>query len=219
MVVMENSKKVVSFMALNPLKLLKGTHTFTTHSSLLSFINPSSFLTIVTKIRPQKTILAPFHSTSCSNPQTFYNHPAHKLFDEITHKQPQPSVVKFLMLLQAVIKTEDYSCSLELLKRMNGLGVPVDAHTTSSLLDCVCQIHDIRKGSAVVGYGIKSAFLQDVFPDVHLSTFHTLIDEYILQGRVEEAELLVNKLAKRKIPNLIQSWTPVLRLNTFANLA
>ncbi|KAL7609809.1 hypothetical protein Lser_V15G13669 [Lactuca serriola] len=131
-------KIVASFILSYPPN--KFTSTF--FASLLSFKNRSSFLKLANGICPSKTMLAPFHSTSSSSDETVFNHPrsvfeaitklddALKLFDEMTQRQPLPSVVQFNQLLQAVTKMKHYSCSIDLFKQMNVLRVHVDVYTS-----------------------------------------------------------------------------------------
>ncbi|KAL7608845.1 hypothetical protein Lser_V15G13646 [Lactuca serriola] len=104
-------KNLVSFIVSHPLNEFNAT--FATHSQLLPFRNPSSFLQSGTGTLTPKTISAPFHSMSLSNGQTLANHPRSvsekitnlndalqlQLFDEMTQRQPLPSVVKFNQLL------------------------------------------------------------------------------------------------------------------------
>ncbi|CAH1412616.1 unnamed protein product [Lactuca virosa] len=91
---------VASSVVSHPLNKFKGTSI--AHSTLIS-----SFSQFGTRIFTPKTISARFLSTSSPNRQTLVNHPrsvskkitnlddAIQLFDEMTKREPLPSVFKF----------------------------------------------------------------------------------------------------------------------------
>nr|KAJ0215052.1 hypothetical protein LSAT_V11C300146570 [Lactuca sativa] len=196
-----------------------------THSPILSFRNPSSFLQLSNGIFTPKTISARSHSTASSNRQTMVKHPrsmsekitnlddALQLFDEMTQRQPLPSVVKFNQSLQAVAKMKHYSCSIELFKQMNVVRVPVDAYTINIVIKCCCQMHHTSEGFAVLGYGFK----RDISPDV--CTFSALLNGLILEDSVLKAERLFKKLIKEELcePDTIMYTTMIKGLCKFGN--
>ncbi|CAI9277485.1 unnamed protein product [Lactuca saligna] len=175
-------KHVVSSVVSHTLNKFKDTSI--AHSTLIS-----SFSQFGTGIFTPKTISARFLSTSSCNRQTPVNHSrsisekitnlddALQLFDEMTKRKPLPAVFKFTELLQAVTKMKQYSCSVELFKRMNALGVPVNAYTISIVIKCCCQMHCTNEGFAVLGYGFK----HNILPNV--CTFSTLLNGLVLEDR------------------------------------
>ncbi|KAJ9557037.1 hypothetical protein OSB04_011651 [Centaurea solstitialis] len=149
------------------------------------------------------TFLAPFHSNSPFNRHSWRFHcprsvfdkitkldDALQLFDQMTQTQPLPSVVKFNQLLTAVAKMKHYSCSIHLFKQMTPIGAPIDVWTTNIVIKCCCQLSCTTEGFAIVAHGFKCG----VDPDV--CTFNTLLNGFILEDRVHEAERLFKKLIK-----------------------
>ncbi|KAJ9556961.1 LOW QUALITY PROTEIN: hypothetical protein OSB04_011575 [Centaurea solstitialis] len=168
-----------------------------------TFISPSSKNTFLLFKKPaspiQTILLAPFHSDSA------YNHPhlsmlqnitklddALQLFDEMSQRKPLPSVVKFNQLLTAVAKMKHYSCSIHVFKQMAAIRAPIDVWTTNIVIKCCCHLCCTSEGFAIVAYGLK----RGVVPDV--CTFSTLLNGFILEDRVHEAEILFKKLIKDK---------------------
>ncbi|KAJ9556749.1 hypothetical protein OSB04_011363 [Centaurea solstitialis] len=196
-------------------------------SNLLKGILPSykipnfSFLKPATiGIPTSQMFLAPFHSNSASNCQSSPFHhrrsmfetitkldDALQLFDQMTQTQPLlPSVVKFNQLLLTVVaKMKHYSCSIHLFKQMASIGAPIDVWTTNIVIKCCCQQCCTSEGFAIVACGFK----RGVVPDV--CTFNTLLNGFILEDRVHEAERLFKKLIKWKlcIPNVVMYNTMI----------
>ncbi|KAJ9556822.1 hypothetical protein OSB04_011436 [Centaurea solstitialis] len=196
--------KVVAASLINSLKGTFFTATCFRNPFLLVLQPPSAIQTI---------LLAPFHSDSASNHHshltmcqkiTKLDH-ALQLFDQMTQRQPLPSVVKFNQLLQSVTKMKHYSCSIHLFKQMTAIGVPVDVYTTNIVTKCCCQMSCTSEGFAVVAYG----FRRGVDPDVY--TFSTLLNGLILEDRILEAERLFKKLIKGKLcePNVVMYTTMI----------
>ncbi|KAJ9556744.1 hypothetical protein OSB04_011358 [Centaurea solstitialis] len=128
-------------------------------------ISPSWLLFLKTsfsssKLASQRTLLARFHSDSASNHEPQLDHPPSKyekitkldhalqLFDQMTQRQPLPSVVKFTQLLQAVFKMKQYSHVIHLFKQMVAIAAPVDVVTTTIVIKCCCQMSCTSDGLA-----------------------------------------------------------------------
>ncbi|KAJ9535491.1 hypothetical protein OSB04_un001378, partial [Centaurea solstitialis] len=189
-----------------------------------SFLKPATI-----GIPTSQMFLAPFHSNSNSNsasnhqsslsryPRSVFDKitkldDALQLFDQMTQRKPLlPSVVKFTQLLQAVTKMKHYSCSIHLFKQMTAIGAPIDVWTTNIVIKCCCQLSCTTEGFAIVAYGFK----RGVIPDV--CTFSTLLNGFILEDRVHEAERLFKKLIKWKlcIPNVVMYNTMIKGLCKF----
>ena len=116
---------------------------------IASFISPSFIRNPFLLLQSASGIQTPFHSYS--DPTSNHRHlsmcqkitkldDALKLFDEMTQRQPLPSVVKFNQLLQAVTKMHHYSCSIDLYKQMAAIRTPVDVYTTAIVIKCCCQM-------------------------------------------------------------------------------
>ncbi|KAL8238670.1 hypothetical protein R6Q59_015237 [Mikania micrantha] len=136
-----------------------------------------------------------------------------KLFDEMTQRQPLPSVVKFNQLLNAVTKRKHFSCCLDLFKQMCVIGVPVDEYSISIAIRCCCKLYRTNEGFALLG----CCFRRAVEPDVW--TFNTLLDGLILEDRIVEAERLFKKLIKHKLcePDVVTYNTMIKGLCKFGN--
>ncbi|KAJ0638925.1 putative tetratricopeptide-like helical domain superfamily [Helianthus annuus] len=85
-----------------------------------------------------------------------------KVFDEMSHRQPLPSVVKFNQLLTAVTKIKHFSSSLDLFKQMCFLGVPDSNYTLSITIKCCCQLHRTKDGFALLGCCFRRAISPNV---------------------------------------------------------
>ncbi|KAJ9556681.1 hypothetical protein OSB04_011295 [Centaurea solstitialis] len=179
---------------------------------VLSFKNPNfSFSKLASEIPSSLTIIAPFHSNSTSNRKSSLFEKITKLddalqlFDQMSQKQPLPSVVKFNQLLTVVAKMRHYSCSIHLFKQMVAIRAPVDLYTFNIVIKCCCQMSCTRDGFSVVAYGFRRGVVPDVF------TFSTLLNGLILEDRILEAERLFKKLIKRKLcePNVVMYSTMI----------
>ncbi|KAM0030445.1 putative tetratricopeptide-like helical domain superfamily [Helianthus debilis subsp. tardiflorus] len=136
-----------------------------------------------------------------------------KLFDEMSHRQPLPSVVKFNQLLTVVNKMKHFSSSLDLFKQMCSLGVPLDKYSISIAIKCCCQLHRTKDGFALLG----CCFRRAISPNVYI--YNALLDGLVLEGRTLEAEMLFKKLIKKKLcePDVVMYSTMIKGLCKFGN--
>uniref|UniRef100_A0A251UHG6 Putative tetratricopeptide-like helical domain-containing protein n=1 Tax=Helianthus annuus TaxID=4232 RepID=A0A251UHG6_HELAN len=136
-----------------------------------------------------------------------------ELFDEMSHRQPLPSVVHFTQLLNAVTKMKHFSSSLDLFKQMCSLGVPVNEYSMSIAIKCCCQLYRSKDGFAVLG----CCFRRAIAPDVYI--FNALLDGLVLEDRILEAEMLFKKLIKQKLcePDVVMYSTMIKGLCKFGN--
>ncbi|KAJ9556857.1 LOW QUALITY PROTEIN: hypothetical protein OSB04_011471 [Centaurea solstitialis] len=191
---------------------------------LKGIISPSSLLFTKTPFGfPSQRILSHFHSDSASNHQPKFDRPpsiyekitkldhALQLFDQMTQRQPLPSVFKFNHLLQAVSKMKQYSNVIDLFKQMVAIGAPVNVYTTTIVIKSCCQMSCTNQGFAILAYGLR----RGVVPNVH--TFSTLLNGLILEDRILEAEKLFKKLIKGKfcVPNVVMYNTMIKGLCKF----
>ncbi|KVH91306.1 hypothetical protein Ccrd_006674 [Cynara cardunculus var. scolymus] len=175
-------KQAVSFIVSNPFKGFAP-------ASLLFPMTNFSFSELSSRIHLSQTILPQFYSNSALNHKPQFDRPrsmfekitkldnALELFDEMTQRQPLPSVVKFTQLLQTVTRMKHYSCSIDLFKQMVAISVPVDEYTLAIVIKCYCQLFHTSEGFAVVAYGLKRGVLPDVW------IFTILLDGLILEDR------------------------------------
>ncbi|KAJ0818910.1 putative tetratricopeptide-like helical domain superfamily [Helianthus annuus] len=136
-----------------------------------------------------------------------------KLFDEMSHRQPLPSVVKFNQLLTAVTKMKHFSSSLDLFKQMCSLGVPVSNYTMSIAIKCCCQLYRTKDGFAVLG----CCFRRSIAPNEFI--YSALLDGLVHEDKILEAEMLFKKLVKQKLcePNVVMYNTMIKGLCKFGN--
>ncbi|XP_071728844.1 pentatricopeptide repeat-containing protein At1g03540-like [Rutidosis leptorrhynchoides] len=130
---------------------------------------------------------------------------AYNLFDEMTHKRPLPSVLKFTHLLTAVTRMKHYSSSLDLFKHMCSIGVPLNKYTIGISIKCCCHLHRTNDGFALLGI----CFRQAIVPDVWI--YSTLLDGLVIEGRILEAEIFFKKLIKQNLcePNVVMYSTMI----------
>ncbi|KAJ0482025.1 putative tetratricopeptide-like helical domain superfamily [Helianthus annuus] len=135
------------------------------------------------------------------------------LFDEMSHRHPLPSVVKFTQLLNVVTKMKHFSSSLHLFNQMCSLGVPVNEYSMSIAIKCCCQLNRTKDGFAVLG----CCFRRAIAPDVYI--FSALLDGLVLEDKILEAEMLFKKLVKQKLcePNVVMYSTMIKGLCKFSN--
>ncbi|KAJ9556988.1 hypothetical protein OSB04_011602 [Centaurea solstitialis] len=134
-----------------------------------------------------------------------------QLFDQMTQRKPLPSVVKFTHLLQAVAKMKHYSSAINLFKQMTAIGLPVYKYTVNVVIKCCCQMSCTIQGFAIVGYGFKRGVVPNVI------TFNTLLNGFILEDRILEAERLFKQLIKGKLcePDVVMCNTMIKGLCKF----
>ncbi|MFS7974400.1 putative tetratricopeptide-like helical domain superfamily [Helianthus anomalus] len=162
------------------------------------FRTPLSSSQLGLQFSPHTKILASLHHNSFSNGDRPYqkvtnlDHALY-LFDEMTQRQPLPSVIKFNQLLNALTKMKHFSSCLHLFKQMSLIGVPVDAYSINIAIKCCCSLFRTKDGFALLG----CCFRRAVVPDV--CTFNTLLDGLVLEDRILEAEILFKKLIKQKL--------------------
>ncbi|KAJ9557025.1 hypothetical protein OSB04_011639 [Centaurea solstitialis] len=153
------------------------------NSLLLLGTSPSALLFSKThfEFASQRRIVAHLHSNSASNHQPHFGSifekitkldDAFNLFDKMTQRQPLPSIVEFTQLLQVVSKMKHYSHVIGLFKQMVAIAAP---------------------GFAIVAYGLRRGIVPNVY------TFNTLLNGFILEDRILEAERSFKKLIKGKI--------------------
>ncbi|KAI3829033.1 hypothetical protein L1987_03147 [Smallanthus sonchifolius] len=165
-----------------------------------------------------RSCLESLHSNSSSNgdrPRSKVTKldDALNLFDEMIHKRPLPSVVKFTHLLNAVTKLKHFSCGLDLFKQMCVIGVPVNEYSMSIAIRCCCQLYRTNDGFALLGCCFRRAVVPNVF------IFSTLLDGLVLEDRILEAERLFKKLIKQRLcePDVVMYSTMIKGLCKFGN--
>ncbi|KAJ9556705.1 hypothetical protein OSB04_011319 [Centaurea solstitialis] len=188
--------------------------------------SPSSFLFTKTPFEfASQRITAHLHSNSASNYGPKCDRPrsrfekitklddALQMFDEMTQRQPLPSVVKFNHLLQSITKMKHYLHVIDLFKQMTTIHAPVNVYTTNIVIKCCCQMSCTSDGFAIVAYGLRHG----VVPTV--STFNTFLNGLILQDRILEAEKLFKKLIKGNfcVPDVVMYNTMIKGLCKFGN--
>ncbi|GKA20643.1 putative tetratricopeptide-like helical domain superfamily protein [Tanacetum coccineum] len=161
--------------------------------------NPSSFFHLGLGFGPHNTFLVSLiHSDSIYQKVNKLDD-ALNLFDQMTQKQPQSSIINFNQLLQFVTKLKHYSYSLHLFQQMCVLHVPVSVHTMSIVIKCCCQLHHTKDGLLALGFCFTRAIVPNVF------IFSALLDRLILEDRILESDIFFKKLIKEKLcePNVV----------------
>ncbi|PWA60027.1 tetratricopeptide-like helical domain-containing protein [Artemisia annua] len=135
------------------------------------------------------------------------------LFDQMSQRQPFPSVIKFNQLLSVVTKMKHFSHSLDMFKRMCALRVPVDDYTMNITINCCCQLSCTNEGFAVFGFFLKRGIPPDAW------TFNTLLNGLVREDRILEAEIFFKKLIKDKMcePNVVMYSTMIKGLCKIGN--
>ncbi|GKE59877.1 tetratricopeptide-like helical domain-containing protein, partial [Tanacetum coccineum] len=163
------------------------------------------------------------HSNSSSNADNDYQKSicqkvnnlddAFNLFDQLTQRQPLPSIIKFTQLLQSVTKMKHYSHSLHLFQHMCVLCVPVSMYTMSIVIKCCCQLHRTKDSFSALRFCFRRAIVPDVF------IFSALLDGLILEDRILDAEIYFKKLIKERLckPDVVMYSTMIKGLCKIGN--
>ncbi|KAK9940767.1 hypothetical protein M0R45_017409 [Rubus argutus] len=123
-----------------------------------------------------------------SNPKVTTLESALKVFDEMLHRRPLPSVVRFTQILGQLAKLKHYSAVITLRKQMGLIGIGHDVCTLNIIINCYCHLNQIRFSISVLAHFFNLG-LQPTVP-----TFNTLINSYILENRVAEAARLFGQM-------------------------
>nr|GFB44810.1 hypothetical protein [Tanacetum cinerariifolium] len=88
---------------------------------------------------------------------------------------------------------------------MCALGVPVNDYTMNIVIKCCCQLYRSSDAFEVLG----SCFKRDIVPDV--TTFSTLLNGLVLEGRISQAQRLFAKVITNKLcePDLVMYSTMI----------
>ncbi|KAJ9556768.1 hypothetical protein OSB04_011382 [Centaurea solstitialis] len=121
-----------------------------------------------------------------------------QLFDQMTQRQPLPSVVKFNQLLTAVAKMKHYSCSIHLFKQMTAIGVPVDVFTTTIVIKCFCQMSCTREEDRVFeAERLFKKLIKERLCEPDVSTYTTMIKGLCKFGINDTAIALLRLMDER----------------------
>ncbi|KAL6187988.1 hypothetical protein ACLB2K_039383 [Fragaria x ananassa] len=113
-----------------------------------------------------------------------------KVFDEMLHSRPLPSVVRFTQILGQLVKLRQYSSVISLNRKMGLIGIAPDAYTFSILINCYCHLNKMRFGLSVLGKFFKLGLQPNVI------TFNTLINGFVLDNQVSEAARVFTKMVE-----------------------
>ncbi|KAK7314770.1 hypothetical protein VNO77_33298 [Canavalia gladiata] len=145
--------------------------------SRFRFLSSSFFLSF----NPHSTIHSRSYSHFIPNPDD-----AVSLFNSMLHKRPIPPVFEFNQILGSLAKTKNYNIAISLSKRMEFRGIERDIFTLNILLNCFCQLHQMRFTFSVLGKIFKMGHQPDT---VTMTT--------LMRGRIAYAWELFDEMHNR----------------------
>ncbi|KAL6204686.1 hypothetical protein ACLB2K_021953 [Fragaria x ananassa] len=123
-----------------------------------------------------------------SNPKVNYLDFALKMFHEMLHLRPLPSVIPFNRILSQLVKLKQYSAFISLNRQMLLRRIVPDDYTLNILINCYCHLNQMGFSLSVLGNFFKLGLQPDVI------TFNTLIHGFVLEIQVAEAALIFTKM-------------------------
>ncbi|KAK9942554.1 hypothetical protein M0R45_008212 [Rubus argutus] len=111
-----------------------------------------------------------------------------KVFDEMLHRRPVPSVVRFNQLLGQLAKLKHYSLVINLFKQMGQFRIAHDNYTLNIIINCYCHLNQMGFSLSVLGQFFKLGLQPDV------TTYNTVINSFVLKNKVAEAARLFCKM-------------------------
>jgi pentatricopeptide repeat domain-containing protein 1 len=140
--------------------------------------------------KPSKSQLGKLVRDAPSKPIFTNLESALKVFDEMLHRRPLPSVVRFTQILGQLAKLKHYSAVITLNKQMGLIGISRDAYTLTIIINCYCRLNQMGFSLSVLGHFFKLGLKPDT------RTFNTLINGFVLENRVAEATRLFSKMVE-----------------------
>ncbi|GKD35303.1 zinc finger CCCH domain-containing protein 13-like protein isoform X1 [Tanacetum coccineum] len=116
-----------------------------------------------------------------------------RLFDDMLHRKPLPSVVELNRQITVIIKMKHYSTALSLFKQLNVMGIPRNLYTITSSINCYCRLNQVTYGFALLGTIFKHGYSPDV------TTYTSLINGLVHADQVFDAIELFKKVIRRKL--------------------
>nr|GLL49838.1 putative pentatricopeptide repeat-containing protein At1g12700, mitochondrial [Ipomoea trifida] len=116
-----------------------------------------------------------------------------KLFRQMAHNRPLPSVIQFNKLLSRILKLKHYSVVVSLFQEMRIKGIPISVYTINILVDVYCRSSRVDCGFCVLGVVFKCGF------EFNVVTFTTLIKGLLLDNKIVEAVGLFKKLVRENV--------------------
>ncbi|KAJ8421505.1 hypothetical protein Cgig2_013183 [Carnegiea gigantea] len=105
------------------------------------------------------------------------------LFDEMTRKNPLPSLVHCTSLISPIVKMKHYDIVMSLLRRVELLGILHDVYSLAVLINCHCQL-------------LGKLFKLGYSPDCVI--FTTLINGFINVDELDHALYLLERILKQQ---------------------
>ncbi|KAL6188314.1 hypothetical protein ACLB2K_039707 [Fragaria x ananassa] len=113
-----------------------------------------------------------------------------KVFDEMLHRRPLPSVIPFNQILTQLVKLKQFEAVLSLKRQLGLSGIASDAYTLAIIINCYCHLNQMEYALSVLVHFFKLGLQPDV------ATFTTLIHGFVLQNRVSDAARLFRKMVE-----------------------
>ena len=80
------------------------------------------------------------------------------LIDTMLHMRPLPSILDFIILLNAIASMKHYSLVITLIKQIESLGISPDLYTLTILINCFYHLNRVAFGFFVLATILKLGF-------------------------------------------------------------
>ena len=80
------------------------------------------------------------------------------LIDTMLHMRPLPSILDFIILLNAIARMKHYSLVITLIKQIESLGISPDLYTLTILINCFYHLNRVAFGFFVLATILKLGF-------------------------------------------------------------